>query len=436
MARATRYDTHRLDAVEVTPSGALRVPARLARVGVLAYQDGEGNTWGELVPPETLFAADSMATARGMAVADLHPAQQVTPVTRKGVQVGHVGDDVRRDGDYLASTVYVTDAAEIALVQAGERRDVSCGYTCELDETPGVYDGTPYQRVQRGRVYNHLGLGPEGWGRAGTDVSLRLDSAQQVAARHDAPVARLDSTDSPTGRGSPALANAARVADGDATMATTKRRDGDEPQPEDMKKADAPKVDADEMMISKKDADAAYAEMEAKHTKMIGALEQMVADMAKQLAVLKAAESAEVAEADVPEAVADSIVSKRLAKLDSAREGARLVAPAVKLDGLLKPREIHAAAIAAAMPTMKLDGLSDDGVAGVFAGIVEPARARAAKRADGGRRVADVLVPNAAQAEEVARADGETAPLNPIEDQQAALRSWSQRPAVSGKKAP
>jgi hypothetical protein len=219
-------------------------------------------------------------------------------------------------------------------------------------------------------------------------------------------------------------------------MATTKRRDGDEPQPEDMKKADAPKVDADEMMISKKDADAAYAEMEAKHTKMIGALEQMVADMAKQLAVLKAAESAEVAEADVPEAVADSIVSKRLAKLDSAREGARLVAPAVKLDGLLKPREIHAAAIAAAMPTMKLDGLSDDGVAGVFAGIVEPARARAAKRADGGRKVADVLVPNATQAEEVARADGEAAPLNPIEDQQAALRSWSQRPAVSGKKAP
>jgi hypothetical protein len=94
------------------------------------------------------------------------------------------------------------------------------------------------------------------------------------------------------------------------------------------------------------------------------------------------------------------------------------------------------AAIAAAMPTMKLDGLSDDGVAGVFAGIVEPARARAAKRADGGRKVADVLVPNATQAEEVARADGEAAPLNPIEDQQAALRSWSQRPAVSGKKAP
>lgn len=216
-------------------------------------------------------------------------------------------------------------------------------------------------------------------------------------------------------------------------MATTKRRDGDEPQPEDMKKADAPKVDADEMMISKKDADAAYAEMEAKHTKIIGTLEQMVADMAKQLAVLKAGESAEVVEADVPEAVADSIVSKRLARLDSAREGARLVAPAVKLDGLLKPREIHAAAIGAAMPAMKLDGLSDDGVAGVFVALVEGAKSKSAKRADGGKKAAGVLVPSTEQAAEVAREDGEVAPHDPIADQVATVQSWSKRP-VAGEK--
>lgn len=431
MTRAQRYDTHRLDAVEVLPSGALRVPARLARVGVLTYQDADGNTWGEFVPPETLFAADSMASARGMAVADLHPTAQVTPANRKAVQVGHVGDEVKRDGDYLAAPVYVTDAAEIALVQSGERGDVSCGYSCELDETPGVYDGAAYARVQRNRVYNHLGLGPKGWGRAGTDVSLRLDGAQQVAARFDAPSARLDSTDSPTGRGSPALANAARVADGDATMATTKRRDGDEPQPEDKdKKAEAPKVDADEM-ISKKDADAAYAAMEAKHVAMAKTLEGLLADATKVIAELKAGESAEVVEADVPEAVADSIVSKRLARLDSAREGARLVAPAVKLDGLLKPRAIHAAAIAAAMPEMKLDGLSDDGVAGVFVALVEGAKSKSAKRADGGKKAAGVLVPSAEQAEEVAREDG--ASFDHISHQQATVQSWSKRPAVGEK---
>ena len=65
MARAARYDLRRLDAVEELPSGELRVPARLAKVGVLVYEDAEGNSWGELVPEETLFSADSMATARG-----------------------------------------------------------------------------------------------------------------------------------------------------------------------------------------------------------------------------------------------------------------------------------------------------------------------------------------------------------------------------------
>jgi hypothetical protein len=97
MARAARYDLHRLDAVEVTASGALRVPARLARVGVLVYDDGAGNTWGEFVPPDTLFAADSLATMRGVALTDLHPQKQVTPENRKALQLSliHISEPTR-----------------------------------------------------------------------------------------------------------------------------------------------------------------------------------------------------------------------------------------------------------------------------------------------------------------------------------------------------
>lgn len=205
-------------------------------------------------------------------------------------------------------------------------------------------------------------------------------------------------------------------------MATTKRRDGDEPAPDESKKKDeAPKLDADVEMVPKKDADEAYAAMEAKHVARIAALEKVVADMAKELASLKAEEGAEVVESDVPEAVADSIVEKRLARLDSARSEARLIAPTVKLDGLLKPRAIHAAAIAIALPTLKLDGLSDDGVAGVFAGLVEPARAKAAKRADGNAKVASVLAPTADQGAEVAREDGSD--FDPIAMQREVMRA-------------
>lgn len=445
--RAVRFDLARLDAPQELPDGSLRVPARVAKVGVLTYTDGEGNSWGELVPPETLFDSASMASLRGAAVVDLHPSR-VTLDNRRELQRGHVGDVVRRDGAYLAvDAVYVTDPDEIALVKSGQRRDVSCGYDCELDETPGVFDGVPYQRVQRSRVYNHLGLGPAGWGRAGTDVALKVDGATadasalamrldagEALARVDAPE-KADPTDSTasTGERSGAPATAPSAGAHRSAMAQTKKRDGDEMPPKDPEK-DGKKDAESEEMVPKKDADA----MAAQHTAKIAALEALLAEATKQIAELKAGESAEIVEADVPEAVADSIVAKRLAKLDAAREGARLIAPAVKLereDGgkaapMLKVRDIQVAAIASVLPTMKLDGLSDEGVNGVFVGQVEAAKAAAAKRADGGRKAAAVLVPDAKQAEDVRqeREDG-AADFDPVAHQRAEMARWGQRNA-------
>lgn len=403
-ARHTRYDLHRLDAAEKLASGALRVPARVARVGVLDYTDADGNTWGELVPAETLFAADSMATLRAVALTDLHPGSLVTPETRKGLQVGHVGDVIAQDGPYLSAAVYVTDAGAIDLVQKGDRKDVSCGYTCDLDETPGVFEGKPYRAVQRARIYNHLGIGPEGWGRAGTDVGLRLDGASETAeAGARAPVARLDSGDSQTapagvrqplqgvqktpadsqttGRAAATTApakGAHRSAMAQKTNSTT-RKDGDEMPPKPDEKDKKPEgTDGDEV-VPKKDADAMVAEQVAK----IAALDALVNALSKQLGELKATmaseESAEVTEEDVPETVADSIVSKRLAKLVSATTDAKLVAPAVKLDGLVSTRKVHEAALSIATPEIKLDGLSDDRVAGMFDALAAGAKKAAEK---------------------------------------------------------
>lgn len=404
MPRVIRHDLHRLDAVEVTASGALRVPARLARVGVLPYEDGQGGAWGELVPPETLFDPASLATARGIAVVDLHPGALVTPETYAALAKGHVGDDVKRDGDYLVAPVYVTDATEIQRVKDGQRKDVSCGYTCDLDETPGVFDGQAYRAVQRGRVYNHLGLGPEGWGRAGADVALRLDGGGAVT--------RLDAT---TGGAVPPTTTEGR-------MAAKTKKDGDETPA-----VDTPKTDADVEMIPKKDAD----EKEAEHLAKIETLEKLCAEMARTIAELKAGEGAEVTEAEVPESVADSIVSKRLAKLDAAREGARSIAPAVKLDGLLKPREIHAQAIAAVLPAVKLDGLSDDAVAGMFTGLVEGAKSKQTTKRDGDAKIAAVLAPDAAQADAIAKQDAQD--VDPIEAQRAKMRAWGKAPLNTPK---
>ena len=384
------------------------MPARVAKVGVLRYRDADGNEWGELVPESTLFAADSMATLRAVACTDLHPSAPVTPLTRKGLQVGHVGDVIARDGDYLAAPVYITDGDAIALVQSGQRRDVSCGYECELDETPGTFNGVPYDRVQRDRVYNHVGLGPGGWGRAGTDVSLKMDGAGvESVMRLDAgaAVARLDSSVSvdthtspavqpppqgarktsadshPNGRSSP-TATPAKGTETRMAQKTTAKKDGDEMPP---KPDEKDKKDMDTKPGEKIDSPDLSAQLDAANNALMEAM-KTIATLKAQLVVAQSAEAPEVTEENVPEMVADSIVAKRLAKLDAARSSARAAAPEVKLDGLMSPRKIHEAALAIAVPTVKLDGLSDDRVAGMvdaFAETAKKAGEKGGKRQDG-----------------------------------------------------
>jgi len=388
------------------------VPARVAKVGVLRYQDADGNTWGELVPESTLFAADSMATLCGVAVTDLHPAKPVTAETRRTLQRGHVGDTVTRDGDYLRAPVYVTDGDAIALVQSGQRRDVSCGYECELDETPGSYNGVPYDRVQRDRVYNHLGIGPEGWGRAGTDVALKMDGAGELSGlAKGAAVARLDSGDShaatsatpaaqeplpgaqktstdshPTGSAAPITAPEKGHRSAMAQPKTNVKKDGDEMPPKDAEK-DPAKKDADMQPGEKIDSPDLGAQLDAANNALMEAM-KTIAMLKAQLAVTEATKP-EITEENVPEMIADSIVAKRLAKLVSATTDAKIVAPAVKLDGLVSTRKVHEAALSLVVPEMKFDGLTDDRVAGMFDALAATAKKAAEKGAEKGEKRQD-----------------------------------------------
>lgn len=159
---------------------------------------------------------------------------------------------------------------------------------------------------------------------------------------------------------------------------TKTKKDGDEMPPKDAEK-DKKDMECGDEMIAKKDADAMVAEQVAK----IAALDALVNALSKQLGELKATmaseESAEVTEEEVPEAVADSIVSKRLAKLVSATTDAKLVAPAVKLDGLVSTRKVHEAALTIVVPEMKFDGLTGERVAGMFDALVATAKKAAEK---------------------------------------------------------
>ena len=184
-----RVETGRLDRAERAAAGGLRVPAAIGRSGTLEYMRADGTRRVEYRPPEEAFSPDSLASLRGAPVTDLHPPEPVTPETYRTLARGHVGDDARpdADGEHVAASLYVHDADLIRAIEAGERHEVSAGYHADLDETPGVApDGTPYDAVQRSVRYNHVAVGPRGWGRAGPSVALRLDGDLNATEPGDA----------------------------------------------------------------------------------------------------------------------------------------------------------------------------------------------------------------------------------------------------------
>jgi hypothetical protein len=71
-------------------------------------------------------------------------------------------------------------------IEKVERKDLvelSPGYTCTIDKTPGVYKGERYDQIQRNIVYNHIALGSKGWGRQGAEIAVKMDGAEDVAVQ-------------------------------------------------------------------------------------------------------------------------------------------------------------------------------------------------------------------------------------------------------------
>jgi hypothetical protein len=357
MATVRRYDAGEVRGFERTPLGGLRVPAAVARTGVLLYRTPDGREVREYVPAETLFAADSLASLRGAPVTDLHPPGLVTTDNWRDYSVGHAGDAPGREDGLLVVDLLVQDAAEVARVEARERVEVSCGYEAEVDATPGATPaGERYDQVQTARRYNHVALGPAGWGRAGPSVALRMD-----AAGHVVPAQENASMKTVTFRGK------------------TYRTDA-----------------AEDMAALQKDMDAAAAapaagpagaaadgSVEAVREALKQAL-MKIAALEAQLAATKGADAAEEAAEGDEEAVLDAKGAARLARAVTRRlaleDDARLV-----LDGKTELRALSDAAIKKAvvlkaLPKLKLDAFDAKTLDGCFRATVEGAREVGARR--------------------------------------------------------
>lgn len=175
---ALRYDTIRLDASQIRKDarGFVRVPAIIAKPGVYNYTEPGGKTVREYLPPEEVARADSLASVADAPVTRRHPANMVDPSTWASVSIGHASGPATATPEGARAELVIA-RADAQLDIGRELKEVSRGVQVRIDETPGVTpDGQAYDRVQRDIVYNHIALGPSGWGRQGAGVSLRLDS--------------------------------------------------------------------------------------------------------------------------------------------------------------------------------------------------------------------------------------------------------------------
>ncbi len=177
-----------------TPQGFLRVKARLTKTGIFNYQSGR-----EYRSEEEVFRADSLESLKGAPVTDLHPSEKgddsfLTPANARQHIVG-ITEGVERDGPYLKGSLIIFHEDAITAIERGERKEISLGYKCRLEPTPGSINGEHYDAIQRDIVVNHVAIGPKGWGRAGSDCAIRNDSQTYSQGKSMNETVRLDGVD-------------------------------------------------------------------------------------------------------------------------------------------------------------------------------------------------------------------------------------------------
>ncbi len=159
-----------------TPEGFLRIRATFSRSGCQTYTNPDGSKRVEYRPPEEVSRRDSLLSMGGLPVTLEHPPQLLTPDTVRQHTRGYSGTQVEYTDGFVHGVVTLTDREAINAVRRGDATELSNGYRCEYDPTPGVApDGTRYDGVQRKISGNHHAV--TGKGRAGSEVRLHFDSA-------------------------------------------------------------------------------------------------------------------------------------------------------------------------------------------------------------------------------------------------------------------
>lgn len=166
---------HRRDSIPLTDTyyteeGYLRDTPVVTTVGIFEYRNPDGSVRRELRLPDHVFAPESLASYKGKPVIITHNAGEINVDNVQQEAIGTMLSDGIQDGDSVRVQIVIHDTK--AMENSG-LRELSLGYDLELDETPGTWNGQPYDAVQTNIRINHLALVKQA--RAGNIARLNID---------------------------------------------------------------------------------------------------------------------------------------------------------------------------------------------------------------------------------------------------------------------
>lgn len=142
-----------------TTDGFLTTVAKSVRTGIQLYAGSEvGRPDMRVVrvmrSADEVFSQDSLQSFSHAPITMGHPSVPVTSDNWKELAAGEVSTAATKDGDWIALPLILKDSRAINRVESGEVRELSAGYTCELE----FVDHADYDAVQKNIRINHLAI--------------------------------------------------------------------------------------------------------------------------------------------------------------------------------------------------------------------------------------------------------------------------------------
>lgn len=173
LERVIRLDSIPLDSTYYTEEGYLMDEPIVTTCGIFEYKNKDGSVRRELRLPEDVFAESSLSSYEGKPIIITHNAGAITKNNVSGEQIGTIISKGIRDGDNVRAKIVIHNTDQ--MLRSG-LRELSLGYSLETDDTPGVWNGQPYDCIQRNIEINHLALVKEA--RAGDTARLNIDGKE------------------------------------------------------------------------------------------------------------------------------------------------------------------------------------------------------------------------------------------------------------------